>query len=435
MVQIRTELGLVLKHVTGGPEKINAFNYFAKPPHPNDECYYAEDTYAVNEQTGGFRPSTQGLIQDNWHQGQGNQGRNYGNYNREGHYVRDGSYNRDNNFNKGNYAYKNNRNEPYVPPQNREDTSRDGGDSMARVKDMLHKIMRSFDASDEHINELRGDLASIGQKDDTHAILIKHIELQMAQLSATVNTWQPGTIPSNTFQNPNNNVHYMAITTRGDKKTIDPPMPSTKENVRKDNDNVVKGSGEAEECNRKDAEVPMKVIPMPRPPPPFPQRLVRKNEDGRYRCFITMLKKFSINVPLVDALEQVTGYAKFMKDLVTKKRSITFEDDDRLQHCSAIATRSLVQKKEYSGAFTIPCTVGSLHFAKALCDLRATINLMPLSIYKKLGLGDPKSTTMRLLMDDRIVKRPIGIVHDVLVKVESFNFPADFVIPDCEVDF
>ncbi|XP_069145576.1 uncharacterized protein [Solanum lycopersicum] len=129
------------------------------------------------------------------------------------------------------------------------------------------------------------------------------------------------------------------------------------------------------------------------------------------------------------------GYAKFMKDLVTKKRSITFENDDRKKHCSAIATRSLLQKKKDQGALTIPCRVGSLHFAKALCDLRASINIMPLSIYKKLGLGDPKPTGIRLPMADRTMKRPIGILHDVLVKVESFIFTADFVILDCEVDF
>ena len=60
---------------------------------------------------------------------------------------------------------------------------------------------------------------------------------------------------------------------------------------------------------------------------------------------------------------------------------------------------------------------------------------MPLSIYKKLGLGDPKPTVMRLLMADRTVKRPIGILHDVLVKVESLIFLADFFVFDCEVDF
>ena len=125
----------------------------------------------------------------------------------------------------------------------------------------------------------------------------------MAQLFATVNTWQPGTLPSNTVQNPKNDVHCMAITTRGCKQTIDPSMPSNEEKVRKDNDKVVEGSGEAEDSTGKDAEVPMKVIPMPRPPPPFPQRLVKKIEDGKYRRFITMLKHLSINVPLVEALE------------------------------------------------------------------------------------------------------------------------------------
>ena len=60
---------------------------------------------------------------------------------------------------------------------------------------------------------------------------------------------------------------------------------------------------------------------------------------------------------------------------------------------------------------------------------------MPFLIYKKLGLGDPKTTAMRFLMADRTVKRPIGILHDVLVKVESFIFLEDFVILDCEFDF
>ena len=62
---MRTELGLVLKHITGGAEKINAVNYLPKPPPPNDEFYYAEDSYAVNEQTWGFQPSAQGSNQDN----------------------------------------------------------------------------------------------------------------------------------------------------------------------------------------------------------------------------------------------------------------------------------------------------------------------------------------------------------------------------------
>ena len=98
---------------------------------------------------------------------------------------------------------------------------------------MLHKMMRRFDASDENIKELRCDLEIIRQKVDTHAISIKKIELQMAQLSATVNTRQSGTLPSNTVQNPKNDAHCMAITTRGGKQTIDRPMPSNEEKVKR----------------------------------------------------------------------------------------------------------------------------------------------------------------------------------------------------------
>ena len=92
--------------------------------------------------------------------------------------------------------------------------------------------------------------------------------------------------------------------------------------------------------------MPTRVILMPTLPPPFTQRLVKKTEDGKHRRFITILKQLSINVPLVEALEKMPVNAKFMKDLVTKKRSVTFEDNDRMHHCSAIATRSLVQRKK-----------------------------------------------------------------------------------------
>ena len=112
----------------------------------------------------------------------------------------------------------------------------------------------------------------------------------------------------------------MAITNRGGKKTIDPPMSSNENRVTKDTDKVVNVDADLEDNIAKDAEVPKKVTPMPRPPPPFPQRVLKKTEDGKYRSFITMLKQLSINVPLVEALEQMPGYAKFMTDLVTKKK-------------------------------------------------------------------------------------------------------------------
>ncbi|XP_069150303.1 uncharacterized protein [Solanum lycopersicum] len=241
MSQMRTELGLVLKHVAGGEEKANAVNYLSKPPPPNDEYYCKEDSYVVNDQTRG-------------------------------------------------------------------------------VSDRMPKA----------------PIRRIGAK------------FKETKVETMV------TLPRNTVQNPKNDGYFMAITSWGGKQTIDPPKPSGVEKVIRDDDTVV---------------------------------------------------ELSVNVPLVEALEQIPDYEKFMKDLVTKKRSITFEDDDRMQHLSAIATRSLVQKKKDMCAFTIPCRIGLSHFAKSLCDLGASINLMSLSIYKKMGLGDPKPTAMQLLMVDQKGKK------------------------------
>ncbi|XP_070050427.1 uncharacterized protein [Nicotiana tomentosiformis] len=127
------------------------------------------------------------------------------------------------------------------------------------------------------------------------------------------------------------------------------------------------------------------------------------------------------------------GYAKFMNDLITKKRSMNCETIKMTHQVSAIL-HSMAPKLKDPSAFTIPCTIGSAYFAKALCDLGASINLMPYSVFKTLGISQPRSTSMRLQMADRTMKRPLGII-DVLVQVDKFILPADFVILDCEVDY
>ncbi|KAL5563949.1 hypothetical protein UlMin_033696 [Ulmus minor] len=111
-------------------------------------------------------------------------------------------------------------------------------------------------------------------------------------------------------------------------------------------------------------------------------------------------------------------YDKFLKDILSNKR--------KLEECEAIAlteeTTALLQKKlppklKDPGSFSIPCTIGENFHTKALCDLGASINLMPLSIFRKLGLGEPTPTMVSLVMADRSIKHPRGIVEDVLVKV------------------
>ncbi|XP_049394722.1 uncharacterized protein LOC125859011 [Solanum stenotomum] len=129
----------------------------------------------------------------------------------------------------------------------------------------------------------------------------------------------------------------------------------------------------------------------------------------------------------------MSGYTKFMKELVTKKRSFDFDIIEVSHSCSAIMTKKMIKKREDPKAFTIPCTICIVQFAKALYDLGARINLMVYAIYKQLRLGEPKATTMRLLIADRSIKHHVGILHDILVKVDRLIFLVDFVILDCEI--
>ena len=104
------------------------------------------------------------------------------------------------------------------------------------------------------------------------------------------------------------------------------------------------------------------------------------------------------------------------------------------EECSAILQWKLPQKLKDPGSFTIPCTIGNAIFERALCDLGASINLMPLSIFKRLGLGEARPTTVTLQLADRSLKHPRGIIEDVLVKVDKFIFPAYFIVLDMEED-
>uniref|UniRef100_A0A1S4D634 Uncharacterized protein n=1 Tax=Nicotiana tabacum TaxID=4097 RepID=A0A1S4D634_TOBAC len=99
---------------------------------------------------------------------------------------------------------------------------------------------------------------------------------------------------------------------------------------------------------------------------------------------------------------------------------------------SAVVTRPIAEKLSNPRSFTILCTIGNFAFAKALCDLGASINLMPLAVYKRLGIRRARPTSMLLQLANRTVKRPSGILDDVLIQVGKFVFPVDFVILDCK---
>ncbi|XP_020209210.1 uncharacterized protein LOC109794144 [Cajanus cajan] len=134
-------------------------------------------------------------------------------------------------------------------------------------------------------------------------------------------------------------------------------------------------------------------------------------------------------------MEKMPTYARFMKELLTKKRRILEEETVELEAgCSAIIQNSLPQKSRDPGSFTLPVSIGNLSVGKALLDLGASINLMPLSMLKKIGEVEVRPTRMTLQLADRSIKLPHGIVEDMIVKVDKFMFPVDFVVMDMEED-
>ncbi|XP_031252027.1 uncharacterized protein LOC116109930 [Pistacia vera] len=134
-------------------------------------------------------------------------------------------------------------------------------------------------------------------------------------------------------------------------------------------------------------------------------------------------------------LKQMPKYAKFLKEIITKNRR--FEEHEMVmltEECSALLLKKLPQKLRDPGSFTIPYTIGNVHFDKVLCDLGASVNLMQFSIYKKLGLREVKPTIVHLQLADRSIKYPKGVVEDVLIKVDKLFFPVDFIVLDMEED-
>ena len=167
---------------------------------------------------------------------------------------------------------------------------------------------------------------------------------------------------------------------------------------------------------------------------PYPKTPSKKDQERQYARFLDIFKRLQINIPFMEAMEQMPTYARFMKELLTRKRKVPEETVRLEEKCSAIIQKTLPMKAKDPGSFTIPVTIGSLPVGKALLDLGASINLMPLSMVKRIRTLEVKPTRMILQLANRSVISPYGVAEDVLVKVDKFVFPVDFVIVDMEED-
>ncbi|GJX17084.1 reverse transcriptase domain-containing protein [Tanacetum coccineum] len=147
-----------------------------------------------------------------------------------------------------------------------------------------------------------------------------------------------------------------------------------------------------------------------------------------------MFKQLHINISLADALVLIPKYQKMLKSVLSNKEKLLELANTPLnENCSAVILKKSPEKLGDLGKFLIPCGFSELK-CKALADLGASINLMPLSVWKKLGLPELISTQMTLELANREICTLVGIERDVFVPVRRFTFPADFVIVDYESD-
>ena len=267
------------------------------------------------------------------------------------------------------------------------------------------------------------------------AILIRKLTTCSIQSQRSTSCWrgqERGRFQSQTLPNPKG-IHEVssssnsrldevkAMITLRSGKEVDQPMPKPVEETRKGEEL------EPEHIFLKEDSMKHDI------PPPFPQALRSKKKASQQVGILEVLRQVKVNIPLLDIIKQVPAYAKFLKDLCTIKKGLGIEKKAFLtdQVSAIIQSKNPVKYKDL-GSPTISVNIGGTCIDKSLLDLGASVNLLPYSVYKQLGLGELKPTNITISLADRSVKIPKGIVEDVLVKVDKFYYPVDFVVLDTE---
>ncbi|XP_019262236.1 PREDICTED: uncharacterized protein LOC109240074 [Nicotiana attenuata] len=248
------------------------------------------------------------------------------------------------------------------------------------------------------IQQVIGSTGKLADKVDSHESAIKNIEIQLGQISMALNNRPHGTLPADNQINPKEQgpKQLMAVSLRNGRD-LDPEQEIARE-----------------------SRLTETLVPVP-----------IEIDDSAGLTEVTV-QTAQENTNKEEEVVKETGAAPeptveaMMKDLMSRK--FDFQDLDTVtltQTCSAVVARPIAEKLSDPGSFTIPCTIGNFAFAKSLCDLGASTNLIPLAIYKRLGIGRARPTSMLLQLADQTVKRPSGILDDVLVQ-KSMHRPSEF---------
>ncbi|GJT45685.1 reverse transcriptase domain-containing protein [Tanacetum coccineum] len=218
-----------------------------------------------------------------------------------------------------------------------------------------------------------------------------------------------GTLPSNTIPNPKGEMK--AITTRSGVAYEGPSIPTN----------------------------PFPKKTLPKPNIPYPLRLdnqkLREKASYQKEKIFQMFQDLRFDISFADALFFMPRFAPTIRNLLmNKEKLLELAKIPLNENCSAMLLKKLPEKLGDPGKFLIPCNFPGMDVCHALADLGASINLMPLSIWKKLSLPELTPTRMTLELADRSITHPKGLAEDVYVKVGKFHFPTDFVVVDFEAD-
>ncbi|GJS88509.1 reverse transcriptase domain-containing protein [Tanacetum coccineum] len=261
--------------------------------------------------------------------------------------------------------------------------------------------------------------------------------------SNTASTSGSGSLPSNTIANPKGDVK--AITTRSGvsyngPQTSSPPKETenepevTKDTVQPSTENI------QPPVVQTDDQIGEPVVASKtKPTLPYPSRAnkekLREKDDLLASKFKEIFRNLHFELSFADALLHMPKFAPMFRKLLNyKDKMIELTKTPVNENCSAVILKKFPEKLRDPDRFLIPCDFPEMNECLALADLGASINLMPLSIWKEPSLPALTTTRMILELADRTISTPTGIVEDVFVKVGTFYFPADFVVVDYDAD-
>nr|KAJ0198196.1 hypothetical protein LSAT_V11C700362320 [Lactuca sativa] len=293
------------------------------------------------------------------------------------------------------------------------------------------------------------------QKTNTNSKSIAAIEKQIAQLAEQIRKREDGKFPSTTTVNPSHTQrpgkeHQVneVITLRSGKKvdnkvsapTLDNDIDTEvifdeKEEFEKDSKSEKQKEAKGND-DSKVGELGVEVNTAPYPsdlekPASFPFGKRGPKMEDMWDLF----SQVKINIPLVKLIKEVPSYAKFLKDLCVKKRKLQAhlpKKIDLTEHASSIISNKLPPKLKNPGAPLISVTLGNINIKKALLDLGASVNIIPGNLFDQHDLDTLEQTDIILRLADKSTKIPWGILLDVIIKVEDFYYPVDFLVLDTE---